>query len=218
MQSYQVRPGQAGRAFSAGRTQSADYFSDLWMDDLGYVPIAGACVTFHSDYDLSLAMFFASAHCTVWRQFGPDNGGWPARLAAPDVSIRAFFASGTAAPRTLNHSQRDLPQTVFLDATSPATEGHISTVEQRVTRHFNLSHTKMIDGTTPCDQLLAGEHTFGLAVLVKKNLSGQEAVAAETWDLWLNGATSADARPVSYFRGLHRVRFYARLAAGITLL
>lgn len=221
VRSYHVRPGQAGVAESVGRTPSNDYFSDLWTGlGNGYLPVAGCCVTFFTEYDISLAAFFASGFCTVWRQFGADSGAWPARAAAPDISVRTFFASNGGPVVTHQHSQRDLPQTVFLrNPGAVATQGNISTVEQRLTRHFNLSHTKMVGGTTPCDQLLAGEHTFGLAVLVKKNLAGQDTSNAdESWDLRLNGVVGADGRPVSNYAGVHRCRLYVRNVTACRLL
>ena len=221
IQGYQVRPGQAGRAVSVGRVPSNDYFSDLWTGDgVGYIPIAGACVTFYTEYDLSLAMFFASGFCSVWRQFGPDNGVWPSRAAAPDISVRTFFADPHGNITTHAHSQRDMPQTVFLNAGAAAGEGRISTVEQRLTRHYNLSHPKMAGETTPCGPILAGEHTFGMAVLVKKNLSGQDTSKAdEAWRLSLNNAAfNPDARPSTNYAGIHRVRFYTRLSSAVLLL
>lgn len=218
---YQVRPFQAGHALSVGRTPSNDYFSDLWMGDgVGYQPIAGCAITFWTEYACSAALFTAAAFVSGWRQFGADNGGWPNRLEAPDISVRTFFATGNTI-RTLNHSQRDLPQTVYLNPASGAGEGRIHTVEQRLTRHYNLSHPRFVGGTSPCDQLLAGEHTFGLAVLVKRNLSGQDtSSAAERWQLSLNdgGAFNPDARPVSHYSAVQRARFYVRNVTAVRLL
>ena len=224
VQSYHVRPGQAGQANSVGRTQSNDYFSDLSTGlSNEYTPIAGCGITFYTDYDISMAMFFASGFCTIWRQFGPySSAAWANRVVAPDISIRTFFASPNGGIRTHEHSQRDMPQTVFINPASPVGPPHvgrISTVEQRLTRHFNLSHPKMVGGVSPCDQLLAGEHTFGLAVLVKKNLAGQDTSSdEEAWRLRLNGAGSSDARPSTNFSGIQRVRFYVRNASAIRLL
>jgi hypothetical protein len=220
VQGYHVRPGQTGQATSVGRLPSNDYFSDLWSGgSVGYIPVAGCAVTFYTPYDVTMAMFFASCFVTTWRQFGPDNGVWPSRAVAPDISIRTFFADPNGGITSHVHSQRDMPQTVFLDSAAAATQGNISMVEQRTTRHFNLSHPKMAGGTSPCDQLLAGEHTFGLAVLVKQNLSGQdENNADESWDLRLNGNVSPDARPVSFYSAIQRIRFYVRGVSAIRLL
>lgn len=220
IQGYQVRPGQAGQSISFGRTPRNDYFSDLWTGDgTGYVPVAGCCVTFYAEYPVTMAMFTASFFVSAWRQFGADNGAWPSRAVAPDISVRTFFANPNGGITTHLHSQRDMPQSVFLDAASPATQGRISVVESRLTRHFNLSHPKMQGGTSPCDPILAGEHTFGVAVLVKKNLSGQDTSKAdESWDLRLNGAGSPDARPVSNYAAVPRISFYARSVTATRLL
>jgi hypothetical protein len=219
---YQVRPGQTGQTISVGRTPSVDYFSDLWTGDgVGYIPIAGCAVTFYSEYNCEMAMFFASAHCTMWRQFGADNGAWPSRATAPDISVRTFFASPNGQITTHLHSQRDMPQTVFIDPASAAAPNiaKISTVEQRLTRHYNLSHPKFGGGASPCDPILAGEHTFGLAILVKKNLSGQDTTNLdEAWSLRLNGAATADARPDTNYAAVPRVRFYARGCSAIRIL
>jgi len=220
IQGYQVRPGQTGQSISFGRTPRNDFFSDLCTGaGTGYVPVAGCCVTFFAEYPVTMAMFTASCFVSAWRQFGADGGVWPTRLAAPEISVRTFFAGANGGITTHVHSQRDMPQSVFLSDTAVANHGNISMVEQRLTRHFNLSHPKMQGGTSPCDPILAGEHTFGLAVLVKTNLSGQDTTNAdEAWDLRLNGVAAPDARPVTNYAAVPRISFYARSVTATRLL
>jgi hypothetical protein len=101
-----------------------------------------------------------------------------------------------------------MPQTVFLDPASGYPDANVAMVEQRVTRHFNLSHLRYAGGASPFDQITAGEYTFGLAILVNKNLAGQDTSNAdEQWNLLRSGVD--DARPKSNYSGIHRARIYA---------
>lgn len=213
IRSFQVRPGQAGRSHSVGKTQRRDYFSDLWTGaDQNYIALAGCSTTFYTEYDVSLAMFFVQGFFSIWRQFGADGGAWANRLAAPDISIRTFFSDSKGNLTTHVHAQRDMPQTVFLDPASGAAPNvaQITMSETRLTRYFNLSHPRMVGGASPCDQLLAGEHTFGMAILVKKNLSGQDtANADEQWQMRLDGAAAADARPLTNFQAVQRASIFS---------
>jgi hypothetical protein len=216
-----VRPGQAGEGVSVGQVLSNDYFSDLSLGDADYVAIVGATITFRQRYPVSLALLSASGFCTVWRQFGANTGAFDTRAAAPDIHVQAFIASGTGEMSLLGHTKRELPQTVHFDGTSaaPAPLAEIVTREQRLTRHFNLVHPKVAGGSGVHTALTAGWHTYGLAVLVRQNASGQDTSDAnEPYQLVLNGAGSADARPTTYYSAIHRVRMYVRNASAVRLL
>lgn len=216
-----VRPGQAGEGVSVGQVLSNDYFSDLSLGSADYVAIVGATITFRQRYPVSVALLSTSGFCTVWRQFGANTGAFATRGAAPDVHVQAFLASGSGEMDLLGHTKRELPQTVHWDETGATVPplAPIATREQRLTRHFNLVHPKVTGGTSPHGALAAGWHTFGLAVLVRQNPSGQDTTdASESYQLVLNGAGSADARPSTYYSAVHRVRMYVRNASAVRLL
>lgn len=221
VKSHLIRPGQTGFAASEGRVFSADYFSDLWAGSTdGYVPVAGAAITRRIPFDCSLALFSASVFLTVWRQFGPADGALKTRLAAPNVRIQTFIGNN----RGITYTRRELPQTVFIDnrATPPAPAAPIAGVgtgEARVCHQFNLRHFKHTGGTSPNDPLEAGWATFGLAVLVPQNLTGQNpSNGDDSMRLQLNGASSPDARPETFYSAIHRVRMYARSVTIVPLL
>lgn len=219
--SVHVRPGQAGEAISVGQVLSNDYFSDLSMGSADYVAIVGATITFRQRYPVSLALLGASGFCSVWRQFGANTGAFATRGPAPDIHIQAFVQSGTSQMTLLGHTKREMPQTVHWDSTSaaPPPLSEISTREQRLTRHFNIVHPKVAGGSGQHAALSSGWHTYGLAVLVRQNLSGQDTTdVLEDYQLVLNGAASADARPDTYYSAIHRVRMYVRNATAVRLL
>lgn len=222
IQPHHVRPGQAGDAISVGQVLPMDYFSDLWMDaadDTRYIPIVGAAITFYQKYDVSAALFTASGFVTGWRQFGPATGAWATRVAAPNIKVKAFMASGVGGRSMIGHTERKLPQSVFFNSASTDPAAQIVTREQRVTRNFNILHPRVTGGTSPCGPLAAGWHTFGLAVLVNQNLTGQDTSdALQDFRLRLNGAGSADARPNTFFSGIQRLRIYARNVSAVRLL
>jgi hypothetical protein len=220
VQSHLIRPGHTGFAHSEGRVFSADYFSDLWAgaEADGYIPVAGAALTRRIPFDCSLALFSASVFVTVWRQFGPANGALATRLAAPEVRIQTFFGDNNG----IVYTRRELPQTVFMDRTGGrpvAPIAAISTSEARTCHQFNLRHFKHTGGTSPNDALTKGWATFGMAVLVPQNLTGQDPTNGfDDMKLQLNSATSPDARPDTYYSAIHRVRLYARNATIVPLL
>lgn len=216
-----VRPGQAGEGVSVGQVLSNDYFSDLSLGSTDYVAIVGATITFRQRYPVSLALLSTSGFCSVWRQYGANTGAFATRAAAPDVHVQAFVASGSGAMTLLGHTKRELPQTVHWDGSSaaPPPIAEIVTREQRLTRHFNIVHPKVTGGVSPHDALTAGWHTFGWAVLVRQNASGQDTTdVVEDYQLALNGAAAADARPSTYYSAVHRVRMYVRNASAVRLL
>lgn len=214
-----VRPGQAGEGVSVGQVLPNDYFSDLSLGDADYVGIVGAAITFRQRYSVSVALLSTSGFCTLWRQFGPNNGAFATREDAPDIHVQAFLQSGTGERTLLSHTKRETPQTVFFDSNSGGSHAQIATREQRLTRHFNLVHPKMTGGTGQLGSLGAGWHTYGLAVLVRQNRAGQDTSdALEDMQLQLNGAGSPDARPDTYFSAVQRVRMYVRNATAVRLL
>jgi hypothetical protein len=221
VKSHLIRPGQVGFAASEGRVFSADYFSDLWSgaEADGYLPVAGAAITRRIPYDCSLALFSASVFLTVWRQFGPADTSLVDRIAAPNVRIQTFIGNNSG----ITYTRRELPETVFIDTTGGrplAPIAGISTSEARTCQQFNLRHFKHRAGTAPNDALEKGWVTFGLAVLVPQNLTGQDPVgnAVDAMQLQLNGASSPDARPSTFYSAIHRVRMYARNATIVPLL
>lgn len=222
VRAHHVRPGQVGEAVSVGQVLPNDYFSDLGMGSVGYVAIVGAAVTFYQKYSASMSIFSASGFASVWRQFGPANAAFGAHLAAPDIRIKAFFLNHSAAApaiQYLTHTQRECPRTVVFDGGSVDPAAHIDMQESRCTRHWNLLHPKMVNGTDPHDQLSAGWHTFGLAVLVEQNTFGQDtSVALEDMRLQLNGATGVDNRPLTYYAAVPRIRMYVRSCTAVRLL
>ena len=75
------------------------------------------------------------------------------------------------------------------------------------------------DGGVLVRQLLDGNHSVIAGRLAGAlRACGQDAIADESWDLRLNGAAGADARPVSYYSGIQRARAYARGVSAIRLL
>lgn len=220
VQPHLIRPGQVGFAASEGRIFSADYFSDLWCgaDADKYLPVAGAAITRRVPYACSLALFSASVFLTVWRQFGPANGALTTRIAAPNIRIQTFIGNNQG----ITYTRRELPQTVFIDTSAGkplAPIAGVSTSESRTCHQFNLRHFKHTGGTAPNDPLTAGWVTFGFALLVPQNLTGQDPTNTnDDMQLQLNGATSPDARPETFFSGIHRVRMYVRSATIVPLL
>lgn len=220
VQSHLIRPRQTGFAASEGRVFSSDYFSDLWAgaETDGYLPVAGAAITRRVPYDCSLALFSASMFVTVWRQFGPANGALATRVAAPNVRLQTFIGNNQG----ITYTRRELPQTVFIDTTAgrPAAPiAGISTSEARTCHQFNLRHFKHTGGTSPNDALEKGWVTFGFALLVPQNLTGQDSANTDDdMQLQLNSATSPDARPVTFYSAIHRVRTYVKSATIVPLL
>lgn len=221
IQPHHVRPGEAGDAISVGQILPNDYFSDLRLqaDSDDYVAVVGACITFYQRYDVSVAMFSASGFCTYWRQFGPATGAFGTRVAAPNIKVKAFVASGAGTDRTMiGHTERKKPQSVFFNSASVDPDAEIAIREQRVCSHFNILHPRVTGGTSPCGPLAAGWHTFGLAVLVNQNLTGQDTSdVLQDMRLNLNGGGS-DGRPTSFYSGIQRLRIYARNVSAIRLL
>ena len=121
-------------------------------------------------------------------------------------------------------NRRELPETVFMDvrASPPAPAdpvAAISTSEARTCHQFNLRHFKHTGGTAPNDPLTKGWITFGLAILVPQNLTGQDpANNFDDMQLQLNGAASPDARPTTFYSAIHRVRMYVKSATIVPLL
>lgn len=218
VQSHIIRPGQTGIARSDGRVFSADYFSDIWSgrDAKPYTPVGGACITLYVPYDMTFAMFSASVFLTVWRQFGPPDpsAGTPfnTRLASPNVLIQTFIGNNDG----VVHTRRELPQTVFFNS-GGAPVAEVGMVEQYTCHHYNLVHTRVAGGSAPNTQLTKGYATFGLAVFVSQNRNGQDTADADyRMDLEFDGAN--DARPSTYYSGIHRVRTYVRNATVMGLL
>lgn len=218
-----VRPGQAGEGISVGQVLHNDYFSDLFVgppgSDPDYVAIVGATITFRQRYNVSMALLAASGFCSVWRQFGVNKAAFGAREVAPDIHVQAFIQSGTSALTMIGHTKRELPQTVHWNSGSVSPNGEIVTSEQALTRNFNLVHPRFTSGASPFQTLASGWHTYGLAILIRQNPSGQDTTdTVEPYQLQLNGAGSPDARPRTYFSAVHRVRMYVRNASAVRLL
>jgi hypothetical protein len=218
VQSHLIRPGQTGFAGSAGRLFSADYFSDLWAGPsaAGYIPVGGAALTKRVPYNCTLALFSASVFITCWRQFGmPAGAAYTARVTAPDIRIQTFIGNNQG----LTYTRRELPQTVFRDATAATVVSPISTTEARTCHQFNLRHFKHVGGTDPNDALTRGWVTFGISLLIPQNLVGQDTTNTfNDLQLQLNSATSPDARPSTFYSGIHRVRMYVRSATIVPFL
>lgn len=219
VQSHIIRPGQTGIARSDGRVFSADYFSDIWSgrDSKPYTPVGGACITLYVPYDMTFAMFSASVFLTVWRQFGPPDpsAGTPfnTRLASPNVLIQTFIGNNDG----VTYTRRELPQTVFFNP-GVAPVADVGMVEQYTCHHYNLVHTRVAGGAGPNAQLTKGFATFGLAVFVSQNRNGQDTNDPD-YELDLNiDGTSNDARPDTFYAGIHRVRTYVRNATVMGLL
>ncbi len=219
VQPHHVRPGQAGEALSVGQVIPNDYFSDLWLGSgAGYLGIVGAAVTFHQKYDVGMALFAASGFMSCWRQFGPSTVNFSTRAAAPDIHVKAYIQSSGGNITFLDHTQRELPQTVHFNSASADPVAEIAIREQRLTRHFNLAHPRMRGGPAQCGPLLAGWHTFGLACFVEQNISGQDTTrVSEDMKLNLNGA-GTDARDVTFYSAIHRLRLYCRSVTAMRLL
>lgn len=218
---HHVRPLQAGDAVSIGQVLSNDYFADTNLEDgsSNYIAIVGAGLTFYLPYDVSVAMFSASAFVTGWRIFGKGNTSFADRLDAPNIKVKAFMASGTGARSMLDHSERKMPQTVHMNSASAGDIAEIAQREQRLTRMFNLVHGRVAGGTSPHHQLTKGWHTFGLAVLVNQNQTGQSSTSGyEDFRLQLDGAASPDARPLTLYAAVPRLRVYARNVTAMHLL
>jgi hypothetical protein len=226
VQPHHIRPGQTGTAESAGLLPSTDYFSDLFAQETtpasGYLPIAGCGLTWYQEYDVTLAMFFASVHLSVWRQFGATGGAFGTKAVAPAVRVAMFFDTPKvvtgSATGIIPHTVRELPQTITFDTASAGVVGQISTSEAMCARHFNLSHLKRPSGSGAQAQLTAGWHTIGLGVWVPQNIFGQTTNALDDMQLRLNGAGSADARPTTYYSAVHRVRMYVKNISRVCLL
>jgi hypothetical protein len=217
-----VRRNEAGEAVTVGTTLRADYFSDLFTHqgaDAAFLPVGGVCLTFRQRFDVSMALFSASAHATIWRQFGPANGAFNTRLQAPAVVVKAFFQTGDGAINLLDHTQRECPQTVHFGDTSANPRAEISTVEAMCARHWNLVHPRMTGQAAPCGPLLAGYHTFGLCVLVRQNLTGQDTTdPLQDMTLALNGVAPKVATPAGFYSGIQRIRLHVREVSAIRLL
>lgn len=220
VQAHLIRPGQTGFAGSEGRVFSADYFSDLWAgpDAAGYLAVGGCAITRRVPYDCTLALFSASVFISAWRQFGPANGALVTRLPAPDIHIRTFFGNNQG----LVYTQRELPQSVFIDTSGGrplAPIAGVDTGEARVCHQYNLRHFKHVGGTAPNDPLARGWVTFGMSLLVPQNLTGQDpGNAFDPMRLQLNAAGNPDSRPTTRYSGIHRVRMYVRSATIVPLL
>jgi len=220
VEAHLVRPGQAGFATSDGTVFSADYFSDLWggAAATGYIPVAACVLTRRVPYDCSLALFSASVFLTGWRQFGPADGSLTDRLDAPNIYIQTFYGNNEG----LVYTRRELPQSVFIDTTVGAPTAPIAAISTReagVCHQFNLRHFKHIGGTAPNDPLLKGYATFGMALLIPQNLTGQDdANTDDAMQLQMNSSTTPDARSTAYYSGIHRVRMYVRNATIVPLL
>lgn len=220
VQPHHVRSKQVGDAVSVGRVLPNDYFSDLWSGTGdGYIPVVGCAVTWYQKYDVTMANFHAGAFVSAWRQFGRTNSTPKTFLASPKIQLRTFFGSGTGIV-THRHSQRGLPQSVHFDTTSAAVHpvSDIATRENRVTRYFDFTHTRMVGGTAPCNRLNKGWHTFGLACYVPQNLFGQDGDNKdEDMTLRLNSG-GVDPRPAAYYSAVHRLRMYVRNVTAYRLL
>jgi hypothetical protein len=222
VQPYQVRKNEAGEAVSVGAVLRADYFSDLCThegSDASYVPVGGAAVTFRQRYDVTAALFGISAHATIWRQFGPANGAFKTRLSAPNVKVKTFFQTSTGAISFLDHTERECPQTVHFSDTSADPRADVNTVEAYCTRHWNLLHPRFKGEASPCGQLLAGWHTFGLCVLVRRNLTGQDTSdPLQDMTLGINGGAPKVGVPKAFYSGIQRIRLHVRSATAVRLL
>lgn len=223
VESVHVRPGQAGEALSVGQVLSNDYFSDLFVGPPGgnpdYVAIVGATITFRQRYASTLALLGATGFCSMWRQFAQNKGSFGARENPPDIHVQAFIQSGTSALTLIDHTKRELPQTVHWNSASVNPDAQIVTSEQALTRNFNLIHPRVAGGSSPFTALSSGWHTYGLAILIRQNPSGQDTSdPLEDYRLQLNGAGSPDARPVTYYSAIHRVRMFVRSATAVRLL
>ena len=217
VQSHLVRPGQTGFARTDGRVFSADYFSDLWAGNNAdqFVPVAGACISFRVPYNVTVAVMSASVFLTQWRQFGaPVAGVFENRASAPKMFIQTFFGDNNGVVAT----RRELAQTVFFDPAAVYPAANVSTVEARTCHHYNLLHYKIAGKAAPNDQLVKGYATFGFALYIPQNLSGQDVTATENdMTLALNGGATTAAKR-AYYSAIHRARVYVRNATVMTLL
>lgn len=216
---HHVRPGQAGEAISVGSVIPLDYFSDLnlGVDSARYIAIAGACVTFYQRYDVAAALFGASGFVSVWRQFGPANGAFATRLDAPNIMVKAFVAPGAGSMTMLEHTERKMPQTVFFDPASTLDNAVVGVREAMATRSFNIVHPRVSGGTGAVAQLTKGWHTFGLACIVRQNLTGQDTTdPLQDFDLWEEGDDSL--APKAFYSAIQRMRIYARSVTAVRLL
>lgn len=206
VRSHMVRPWQVGHAHSAGLTKPVDFFEDAWQKDKVFYGIAGANITFHQRYDCTLALFFASVFASVWRQRGV--AGEQSWAAAPEIQMQ-MFVDGVAVAHTL----RDLPETIYYDTaqTYGGYDYHFGR-EERLTRFWNLHHTKFSGGVSgnQTTQLLAGWHTLGLHIYVAQN-KGSEL-------LDLDGVAAGHFFPKMECENTHRVRVFVRHADAIRLL
>ena len=211
--------------WTAGRVISTDYFSDLsGNDEANYIAVVGTAITFRVKYDVTLAQFHAGAFTSVWRQFGPANGAFVTHLAAPEIKVRTFMVDPgeSFVGSTHEYTQREHPQSVFFSAASVFSDAEIQMEEAQMCRHHNLMHVRYEGGAGANAQLTRGIYTFGLAILIPKNLFGQEADTAtyplEDMFLKLNGAATPDARVLAYYAAIHRCRFYCRNVTGVAWL
>lgn len=206
VQSYHIQPGETGDGSFIGQLFSADYFQDAWGTGEVYRPVAGACITVRTRYDVNLAIAFASLFCTTWRSPGPLSAGAGTWTTAPDALVRMFVDGSEVLATT-----RPLPQTVFFNGGAyPVVD--IQTTEKHTTRHFNLHVPRVAGGTSPHAPLTAGEHTIGMAIYVAFNTEGSDTTDNnDSKDPTINSGGN-DARPRAWYAAMHRVRCYVRNA------
>lgn len=224
---HHARADEKGHVWTAGRVISTDYFSDLSGNDAArYIAVIGCAVTFRVRYALTVAHFHAQAFTSVWRQFGPYAGGgalWTSHLAAPEIKVRAFLVrpGESFAGSTITVTTREHPQTVFMAPGSVDPNAEIQMAEAGHARAWNVFHPCVSGETSPNQGLSPGIHTFGFAVLVPRNLFGQNTDNAtnpnEDMKLVLRTGV-VDARSLAYYAAIHRCRFYARNVSAVALL
>jgi hypothetical protein len=207
VRSHMIRPWQVGRADTAGATKRLDFFQDAWQKDSVFYGVAGANITFYQHYDCTIALFLASLYVSLWRQRGASTGQgtW---ADAPDVIVKMFI-DGVA----VEHTQRPLPQTIYYSTTTSygGYDYHFAR-EERLTRQFNLHHTKIVNGDSgnQTQQLTAGWHTVGLFVYVAQNTGVEE--------LDLDGGGIGAFYPKMNAQAMHRLTAYVRQVDAIRLL
>lgn len=226
---HHAREGEKGFLWTNGYVIPNDYFSDLYgSDSASYIAVVGCGITFRVRYTVSIAHFHVGAFASHWRQFGPSDpagahSAFQDHLSAPEIRVRMFMVDpgGTYKGSALDYTRRDLPQSVYFSTASFDPDAEIQMSEASVCRHWNLMHTRGAGLSSPNGPLTPGIYTVGLAVIVPRNLFGQNTDNAtnpdEDMKLALNGG-GVDPRPLTYYSAIQRIRFYTRNITGVALL
>ena len=204
---HHVRPWQAGHGASEGAVKPVDFFQNAYGKDTVFLGVAGANMTWHQKYDVSMAVLFASFFASIWRQRGAKSGN--AWAAAPPIFVKAFFDG-----KEIACTQRRFPETIYYSTGTTYGNGYDFGFagEQRLTRYMNLHHPKFAGGSSgnKTDQLLAGWHTFGLGLYIEQNAGGEQ--------LDLDGGALARSYRAMTCDAMHRVRLFVRHADVVRLL